>query len=181
MPNRKRTVLSVDDDETNQLVMTSFLEGAGFEVIQIYSGQECLDHLENSFSSQNTDEIPDLVLLDVMMPGIDGFETCHQIRLRFPATLPIIMVSAKISLSEKIKALSFALANDYLTKPFDRALMLAKIEARITLSEAIRDTASSMTRPSVNLAFENACFQSLTDRLKKAKEFRLEFAHRLEH
>ena len=136
----KRTILSVDDDEVNQIVITSFLEGAGYSVIQAMDGEGCLDYLSKAFSEdvECKVEIPDLIFLDVVMPGMDGYKVCREIRRRFPASLPVIMISARMTKEDVIHGLTVGLANDYLTKPFDRVLMLAKIESRTAIADAIR-------------------------------------------
>jgi CheY-like chemotaxis protein len=82
--------------------------------------------------------VPDAVLLDVMMPGMDGHEVCREIRSRYPAYLCVIMISAKMSKEDVIHGLTFGLANDYLTKPFDRAILSAKLESRIKLVDAMK-------------------------------------------
>ena len=151
MPLSDRVVLSVDDDETNQLILQSFLHGAGCKVVPVYSGQECLDYLDLSFSGipPDTHLIPDIVLLDVIMPGIDGFVTCREIRSRFPSTLPVIMLTAKVSKADSIKCLNDCLANDYFSKPFDRALMLCKMEVLISISKSVIAEQSSRTVSSI--------------------------------
>ena len=137
---QKRTILSVDDDEVNQIVITSFLEGAGFHVVQAMNGEECLEYLRKAFdgSMEKKVDVPDLVFLDVMMPGMDGYTVCREIRKQFPATLPVIMISAKMTKDDVIHGLTSGLANDYLTKPFDTAMMLSKIEARISLKDSMQ-------------------------------------------
>ena len=135
----KRFILSVDDDEVNQVVISSFLEGAGFSVACVYSGEECLKFLSKAFASNFKDDIshhlPDAILLDVLMPGMNGFEVCREIRLRFSVTIPVILLSARMTKDDVLHGLSYGLANDYLTKPFDRAILLAKLEARISLNK----------------------------------------------
>ena len=138
-PNR-RTVLSVDDDEVNQMVISAFLEGAGYTIIQVYNGEDCLSYLDRAFGSEDeATTIPDIVLLDVVMPGMNGFEVCREIRRRYPASLPVIIISAaNMAKKDVIHALKYSLANDYLTKPFDRAILLGKIEARTSLADSIK-------------------------------------------
>ena len=142
----KRTVLSVDDDEVIQVVITSFLEGAGYSVVTAYSGEECLDYLsaafEENLSGESRSVIPAAVLLDVVMPGMNGFEVCRIIRNRFSVILPVILLSARISKADILHGLSYGMANDYLTKPFDRSILLAKLEARIALMDMTHAQAS---------------------------------------
>jgi CheY-like chemotaxis protein len=142
--NSKRVVLSVDDDEVNQLVMASFLEGAGYSVVQAMNGPDCLSYFRKAFSD-NVDErvpVPDVVLLDVMMPGMDGYQVCREIRARYPAYLCVIMVSSKMSKDDVIHGLKFGLANDYLVKPFDRAILSAKLESRVRLVDSVKALAA---------------------------------------
>jgi CheY-like chemotaxis protein len=139
----KGIVLSVDDDEVNQVVITSFLEGANYSVRQAFSGEESIEYLEAAFADDESPDRPpkpDIVLMDVIMPGMDGYAACKMIRERFPATLPIILISARFNVENIIHGLNFGLANDYLTKPFDRTILLAKIEARIFLKKSIEQT-----------------------------------------
>ena len=145
----KGLILSVDDDEVNQMVITSFLEGAGYTVVSLYTGTECLEYLSSSYGVSENPEpscpIPDAVLLDIVMPGMDGFEVCRSIRHQFSVTLPVILLSARMSKEDILHGLTYGLANDYLTKPFDRAVLLAKLEARIAIKDMISDQ-SSRTR-----------------------------------
>jgi len=136
----KGVVLSVDDDEVNQVVIASFLESAGYTVQPAFTGAESIQYLERAYSDEEIPDKParpDIILMDVVMPGMDGFVACKRIRDRFPATIPIILISARYSLNDVIHGLNFGLANDYLTKPFDRTILLAKIEARIAIKRLV--------------------------------------------
>src|SRR4051794_7721957 len=106
------TVLVVDDLPQNLKLMDAVLTPQGVTVLTADCGEAALAVL--------TDRLPDLVLLDVMMPGIDGYETCRRIRSD-PATsfLPVVMVTAGGS-HEKVRAIE-AGADDFITKPFDQA------------------------------------------------------------
>ena len=92
----KPLLLSVDDDAVNQEVVKRALQGEDYDVVQAMNGFECLD-----FFRKNPTRLPDAVLLDVMMPGLDGFEVCSQLRSPEgpfslgPSELPIIMLSAR--------------------------------------------------------------------------------------
>ena len=121
-------ILSVDDDAVNQTVIEILLEGSGFKVIQAMDGVEALEVLE----SMST--LPDLILLDVMMPRMSGYEVCRKVRELYPAYLPIIMISAKSSKEDVIQGLECR-CNDYVTKPFDKEELLARIEILLKLNK----------------------------------------------
>jgi len=132
-------ILVVDDNETNRLILTEILAD-GFELYVASSGEECLGIA--------VEVEPDLVLLDIMMPGIDGYETCRRLRqipeLRYTK---VIMVSAKAMLSERLRGYE-AGADDYVTKPFDDAEMLSKIRVflRLKSTEETNETISALNR-----------------------------------
>lgn len=108
-----KKVLLVDDDDRNLFALTNLLENKGMTVITANDGNDCLVKLENN-------EKIDLVLMDVMMPNLDGYETIKIIRnlTDKKSKLPIITLTAKAMQSERLKSIS-AGANDYLTKPVD--------------------------------------------------------------
>jgi len=112
--SRKR-VLLVDDEPGILKVISIKLRISGFGVITAHGGQEALNLLKT--------ESPDIVLLDVIMPGIDGFEVLQQ--LRAFSKLPVIVFSARLENAQKALKLG---ANDFLAKPFDVEEMVKKIE-----------------------------------------------------
>jgi class 3 adenylate cyclase len=116
------TVLVVDDLPQNLRLLDAVLSPRGFTVQQASSGQEALELLERG--------LPDVVLLDVMMPGMDGYETCRRIRLE-PATsyVPVVMVTASGD-AQKVKGIE-AGADDFITKPFDQAELLARVRSLV--------------------------------------------------
>lgn len=120
-----KKVLSVDDDPVNQLVIRRFLQRGGYEIKQAADGQQALDILfGNGYR-------PDIILLDVMMPGMNGFEVCRKVREHYPPTqLPVIMVSAN-GMWESIQEGQEAGSNDYVTKPFSCHDLLSRIEAQL--------------------------------------------------
>lgn len=112
------TVLAVDDQPQNLRLLDAVLSPRGYQVIQAASGEEALRVLSES-------DI-DLVLLDVVMPGIDGYEVCRQIRANErTAFLPVVMITASGN-QEKIRALEVG-ADDFVTKPFNTAELLARV------------------------------------------------------
>lgn len=114
----KKKILSVDDEPTNQLVIQELLED-DYEVKLVYSGEECLS-VVNEFS-------PDLILLDINMPGINGYETCEALKSDTNlVTIPVIILSALSTTEEKLKGYEVG-AEDYIPKPFDHDELISKI------------------------------------------------------
>ncbi|MGI8314563.1 response regulator transcription factor [Halobacillus mangrovi] len=111
-------ILLVDDEQRMLDLLKLYLSPHGFTCDQALSGIEALDKLN--------DHSYDLVLLDVMMKDIDGFETCRQ--MRKVTTIPIIMVTAKDQKQDILQGLQIG-ADDYITKPFDEDILIARIEA----------------------------------------------------
>ena len=123
-------ILVVDDDNALREMVGIVLESEGFEVCFHDAGSGALD----AFKAQE----PDLVLLDVMLPGKDGIEVCSEIRAS--AGTPIIMLTAKTESEDVVRGLE-AGADDYVVKPFDPTVLLARIRARLRpLSKADGET-----------------------------------------
>ncbi|MBI2144316.1 response regulator [Candidatus Woesearchaeota archaeon] len=111
----------VIDDEPNILKLVSFiLESKGYEAVEASSGREGIEKARK--------EKPDMIVLDVMMPGMDGFETARKIKAE-PAmgSIPILMLSSRAQFEDKMKGIDSG-AMDYITKPFDREEFLQKVE-----------------------------------------------------
>ncbi len=124
------TILVVDDDPRNLRLMESILKSSGYPVLSARDGEEALGILAR--------ERVDAVLLDVMMPGMSGFEVCGRIRGRYETRLlPVIMVTALNSLEEKVQALETG-ADDFLSKPVNRVELLAKLRT-ILRAKALHD------------------------------------------
>lgn len=115
-----KAIMVVDDDEKIRNLIGIYLENEGFNVWKCQSGLEALELLNNqSF---------DLLILDVMMPEMDGIEMCIEVRKR--AHIPILMLSAKSEDLDKIQGLT-AGADDYLTKPFNPLELLARVKSQL--------------------------------------------------
>jgi two-component system, sensor histidine kinase ChiS len=128
-------VLAVDDDPINLQVIRNHLELAGMSVITASNGQEALALIEAG-------QAFDLVLLDVMMPGMTGFEVCRRLRLRYSVTeLPVIMLTARKRVSDLTEGLDSG-ANDYLGKPFAREELLARTRVQLKMLEAEEEARS---------------------------------------
>jgi two-component system cell cycle response regulator len=118
-------VLVVDDILSNVKLLEAKLTAEYFEVITAFNGMECLAKMEQG--------IPDIVLLDVMMPGMDGFEVCRRIKSN-PKTahVPVVMVTALDQPSDRVAGLE-AGADDFLTKPVDDAALFARVRSLVRL------------------------------------------------
>ena len=121
-------LLVVDDDEHNRDLLCRRLERKGYVTSAAASGQEALALMQQ--------QAFDLVLLDIMMPELDGTAVLKMIRQTFTATqLPVIMVSAKDESEDIVGALSLG-ANDYVTKPIDFPVVFARIHAQLSRKQA---------------------------------------------
>ena len=116
------TILSIEDDSAIRSVLNIALKGAGYTIVkEAESGDEGLK-LVNELK-------PSLILLDLMLPGIDGFSVCSKIRENpETASIPIIMLTARSDENDIIRGLECG-ADDYITKPFSRQVLLARIRA----------------------------------------------------
>ena len=120
-------ILIVDDEPVNLQVLVNHLSLQNYAITQASNGIEALATIENGFK-------PDLILLDVMMPRMTGYEVCQKIRQQFPANeLPVVMLTAKNQVSDLVIGLNVG-ANDYLTKPISKHELLARIKTHLQLS-----------------------------------------------
>jgi len=127
---RNRRILVVDDVATNLRLVQGYLRSEGYQVFLADSGEEALRVIEA--------EQPDLVLLDVIMPGMDGFETCRRIR-QDPTTrhIPVILVTSLTDLDHKAQGQQ-AGADDFVTKPLDRNELLIRVRSMLRI-KALHD------------------------------------------
>jgi diguanylate cyclase (GGDEF)-like protein/PAS domain S-box-containing protein len=134
-------LLIVDDEASNRNVLSRRFQRQGFEVTLAEDGIEALASIRN--------QTPDLVLLDIRMPGMSGIEVLREIRLRHcPTQLPVIMVTAEGQSASIVEALQMG-ANDYITKPVDMPVALARIRTLLSqkaLSAALRESEERYTR-----------------------------------
>jgi class 3 adenylate cyclase len=133
-------ILVVDDLAQNVRLLEAVLSPKGFRVAAASSGEEALEMLGR--------EHPDLVLLDILMPGMDGYEVCRRIRQdRETAFLPVIMITAS-GAEEKIRAIE-AGADDFVNKPFDQAELLARVRSLVRVKryhDTIEHQAAELAR-----------------------------------
>lgn len=118
-------ILVVDDTPANLDVISEALTDAGYEVAIAIDGERALKQVQYT--------LPSLILLDVMMPGINGFETCRRLKAS-PATkdIPVMFVTALSDTADKIKGFQLG-AVDYITKPFEETEVLARVNTHIKL------------------------------------------------
>jgi DNA-binding response OmpR family regulator len=117
----------VDDEDSVQKLLAYPLRKEGYDVVSAIDGREALDRLR--------DGAFDLVVLDVMLPKLDGFEVCRQVRAR--STVPIIMLTAKTEEIDKVLGLELG-ADDYITKPFSVREFRSRVKAVLRRAELVR-------------------------------------------
>jgi two-component system alkaline phosphatase synthesis response regulator PhoP len=124
---KKYSVLLVEDEENLQDALRLNFEMEGYEVTSVYDGAEALKAVHNEYF--------DLIILDVMLPEIDGISVCENIRL-FNSEVPILILSAKNTSADRVVGLQKG-ADDYLTKPFDLTELLLRVKKLIDKSKLI--------------------------------------------
>ena len=123
MTEGKTTILVVDDEETIRSLIKRIMQDAGYDVTTAANGKEALNIL-----SQQKERSPDLVILDIMMPGLSGLEVLDIIRGRFD--IPVIMLTAKQAVTTVRDALDIG-ADDYVRKPFRTTELVARVKAKL--------------------------------------------------
>src|SRR5262245_44442212 len=121
----ERRVLLVDDEPNLVDAVRLYLEMEGYVILTAMSGQEALDKLR--------DLLPDLVVLDVMMPGMDGFDTLREIRKL--SNVPVIMLTARGEEDDKVRGLRLG-ADDYVAKPFSQRELSSRVQAVLRRAES---------------------------------------------
>ena len=128
MSSEAPRILLVDDEQSVQTLLTYPLRKEGYEVIAASTGQEALERFrEGQF---------DLVVLDVMLPEVDGFDVCRQLRAK--SSVPIIMLTAKAEELDKVLGLELG-ADDYITKPFSMREFRSRVKAVLRRAELTRN------------------------------------------
>lgn len=133
-PPSQSTILAVDDNPANLGLLSDLLYGAGFEVLTARSGAIAIARAQRT--------LPDLILLDVMMPEMDGFEVCRQLKESpITAAIPVIFMTALADVSNKSKGFELG-AVDYITKPFHQEEVLVRIHLHLRLYHLSRQVQS---------------------------------------
>ena len=129
MENAKKKILIVEDEKTISEILEYTITREGYEAVCTYDGITALElALGGNF---------DLILLDVMLPGIDGFEVCSKVREVLDT--PIIMLTAREEEADKVQGLELG-ADDYITKPFDTKELVARIKAVLRRTTQVKET-----------------------------------------
>ena len=162
IPEASATVLVVDDNPTNLSLLFDLLSHEGFKVLVAPDGEGAIAQLDYVK--------PDLLLLDVMMPGIDGFETCRRLKANdLTQDIPIIFMTALSAISDKVKGFDVG-AVDYITKPIDREELLARLKTHLMIRRLQK------TLQSQNLALQ----KEISDRIAAESALRM-FLHAVSH
>ncbi len=121
----ENSILIVDDTPENLTVLRQMLAENGYRVRPALSGETALSSIEN--------DLPDLILLDIMMPGMGGYEVCERLKAgEKTRNIPVIFISALNELDDKVQAFSLG-GSDYITKPFQAEEVLARVKTHLTL------------------------------------------------
>jgi two-component system NtrC family sensor kinase len=152
--NQQNLILVVDDNSNNLKVLTDVLRTAGHRVLVANSGESALEKLQQVS--------PNLILLDVMMPGIDGFETCRRLKAAETACdIPVIFTTALTDAVDRVKGLELG-AVDYITKPIQHDEVLARVNVHLKLYNLTQELEQRVTE-------RTAALQTALDQLKKSQ------------
>ncbi|HET9720278.1 MAG TPA: response regulator transcription factor [Solirubrobacteraceae bacterium] len=155
---RAARILLVDDEQSIQTLLSYPLRRDGYDVVQATDGRQALERF---------DEQPfDLVVLDVMLPGIDGLEVCRRLRSR--SSVPIIMLTAKSEEIDKVVGLELG-ADDYITKPFSMREFSSRIKAALRRAEMSRFTEDGGAEPPLAVGQVRIDFLKRTVRVRGAE------------
>jgi DNA-binding response OmpR family regulator len=147
----KKTILIVDDQPDNLHVLIDYLAEYGFSIFVAQSGEEMLQRIERIQ--------PDMILLDVMMPGIDGFETCRRLKENTTVKgIPVIFMTALTDTVDKVKGFETG-GVDYVTKPLQHEEVLARINTHLT----IRNLQQQLQAQNILLEQQNERFRGLSE------------------
>jgi DNA-binding response OmpR family regulator len=163
-----KTILIVDDEFQMRTLLSIYLKDEGFELSEASTGKEAITKIQNS------PEQYDLIILDIMMPDLDGFEVCKIVREY--STIPILMLSARKALDDRVDGLNLG-ADDYLTKPFEPEELIARVKAllrRVTTIEAKQDEVKLAFEDGLTIYYDNRSVYVNNELVElTAKEFEL--------
>ncbi len=139
----KPAILLIDDDKTLLELLAEHLKNAGYQPVMAEGGAEGLQLA--------VEVAPDLIVLDVMMPGLDGWEVCRQLRAR--STVPIIMLTAKGEEFDKLQGFHLGV-DDYVTKPFSFAELMARVGAVLSRTQSRAGVGKALTSGDLTINFD---------------------------
>ncbi len=163
-------ILIVEDDLTLQETLVYNLQKHGYQVLTSSNGNDAIEVIQK--------DVPDLILLDIMLPGMDGFEVCRKIRQNY--TTPILMLTARDDEIDRVVGLEVG-ADDYLTKPFSMRELIARVKALLRRAHIIEESQRSRGSGKKAYIFENLTIDQNRREVKingevvdfKPKEFEL--------
>ena len=157
-PSSKPYILAVDDEQVNRYLLEDLIE-THYELNLVDSGKACLEALD--------ERLPELILLDISMPNMDGFEVCRLVKSN-PKTLhiPIIFLTARITVEDERRGLQLG-AVDYITKPFSEIILLARIHTHLELNRMHHLLQQSYTA----IKKDQAYIEYIMDTMRKDKRF----------
>jgi len=130
----QHTILVGDDEPAITASLAYCLEQEGYRVVVASNGEEA--------ARQVLDSVPDLIISDIMMPGVDGFELCRRIREYYKTReIPFLFLSAKSTIESKLQGMKLG-GDDYITKPFDLADLVLKVRRILARRKSVSDSAS---------------------------------------
>jgi CheY-like chemotaxis protein len=173
---QSQTILIVDDNSTNLEVLSETLTRFGFQVSVAMDGESAIEQIKY--------HPPTLILLDVMMPGIDGFETCQRLK-RDPASqnIPIIFMTALSDTENKVRGFSVG-AVDYITKPFQREEVLARVQVQLklqNLTKTLEDQNELLRHEIQQREHAEALLIAAKEEADKANQAKSEFLANMSH
>jgi len=142
MDAKTKTIMVVDDSEVDRGTLSSVLKKHHFNVVLVEGGEKCIEQVGKSK--------PDVILLDTVMPNVDGNEVLRQLRAKYNAIeLPILMVTIKSGSSDIVESLSLG-ANDYITKPVDFDVAIMRVNTQLKISELSQNLSKLKELEAVN-------------------------------
>jgi len=157
---KKPFILVVDDNRITTKLLRRYLEASGYDAVEAYDGIDCLEKVEQ--------KIPDAIVLDVMMPRLDGYETVKKLKEKEDTrNIPVVIVTALNDVANQIKSIE-AGADDFLSKPIEEKLLISKVKLLSNLN-MVQNKSNALIRTLEKIISGtlNASGMSVDDLLKK--------------
>jgi DNA-binding response OmpR family regulator len=149
------TIVVVDDESESRTLLTAILTAEGYDVRPADSGNLALAYIAA--------HLPDLILLDIRMPGMDGFEVCRRLKERAETRdIPLMFLSASLQLSERVEGLRLG-AVDFVTKPFQREELLARVRTHLELGRLRAHLEQQVEERTAKLRESEERFRNMAD------------------